>query len=183
MGSVPVQVPLVVLRTWPTRAVPVIAGSLAFLGATAGAADESAAQAAKSPPRAATAAATPTIAMYVRWRCVVRLLMWSLPSGCLRRGGYPGAPEPKDGSRSPYRVLTGPSRRVSRPIGAGNHDFDSDGGEHTMETWEWIVLTAAVVAALLLAVAFVRIRTRRSHLKERFGMEYQRAVADQGVGP
>jgi len=52
-----------------------------------------------------------------------------------------------------------------------------------METWEWIVLTAAVVAALLLAVAFVRIRTRRSQLKERFGMEYHRAVADQGVGP
>ena len=52
-----------------------------------------------------------------------------------------------------------------------------------METWEWIVLAAAVGAALLLAIAFVRIRTRRSHLKERFGMEYQRAVADQGVGP
>ena len=52
-----------------------------------------------------------------------------------------------------------------------------------METWEWIVLAAAVVAALLLAIALVRIRTRRSHLKERFGMEYQRAVADQGVGP
>ena len=56
-----------------------------------------------------------------------------------------------------------------------------------METWEWIVLAAAVVAALLLAIALVRIRTRRSHLKERFGMEYQRAVADQtgrrGVAP
>ena len=51
-----------------------------------------------------------------------------------------------------------------------------------METWEWIVLAAAIAAALLLAIAFIRIRTRRSHLKDRFGLEYQRAVADQGVG-
>ena len=51
-----------------------------------------------------------------------------------------------------------------------------------METWEWIVLAAAIAAALLLAIAFIRIRTRRSHLKDRFGLEYQRAVADRGVG-
>jgi hypothetical protein len=51
-----------------------------------------------------------------------------------------------------------------------------------METWEWIVIAVAIGAALLLALAFVRIRTRRSHLKERFGPEYQRAVADQGIG-
>src|SRR6185436_12038654 len=129
MGSVPVQVPLVVLRTWPTRAVPVIAGSLLFLGATAGAADESAAQAAKSPPRAATAAATPTIAMYARWKCVVRLFTWSLPPGCLRRSGTRE-------SRAERRIrgvltecLLGLHARVSRPSGAGNHDVDSDGGE------------------------------------------------------
>src|SRR6187551_633592 len=124
MGSVPVHVPLVVLSTWPTRVAPVIAGSPVFRGATVGAAEESAAQAAKSPPRAATAAATPTIAMYVRWRCVARLFMWSLPPGCLRRGGYPGAPEPKDGSRSPYRVLTARSSRVSQPIAAGPLTLD-----------------------------------------------------------
>ena len=51
-----------------------------------------------------------------------------------------------------------------------------------METWEWIVLAAVIAAALLLAIAFVRIRTRRSHLKSRFGVEYQRAVADEGLG-
>ena len=50
-----------------------------------------------------------------------------------------------------------------------------------METWEWIVVAVAIGAALLLALAFVRIRTRRSHLKERFGPEYQRAVSDEGV--
>ena len=51
-----------------------------------------------------------------------------------------------------------------------------------METWEWIVLAVAIVAVLALAAAFVRIRQRRTHLKERFGPEYQRAVADHGVG-
>ena len=51
-----------------------------------------------------------------------------------------------------------------------------------METWEWIVVAGAIGAALLLAIAFVQIRRRRTHLRERFGLEYQRAVADQGVG-
>jgi hypothetical protein len=51
-----------------------------------------------------------------------------------------------------------------------------------METWEWFVIAAAVVAAALLGLAFLRIRQRRAHLKERFGPEYQRAVADHGVG-
>jgi len=51
-----------------------------------------------------------------------------------------------------------------------------------METWEWIVVAAAIGAALLLALALLRIRQRRSHLQERFGPEYQRAVADHGVG-
>jgi len=51
-----------------------------------------------------------------------------------------------------------------------------------METWEWIVVVVAIVAVLILAGAFARIRQRRSHLKERFGPEYQRAVADHGVG-
>lgn len=51
-----------------------------------------------------------------------------------------------------------------------------------MEMWEWIVLAVAIVAVLALAAAFIRIRQRRTHLKERFGPEYQRAVADHGVG-
>lgn len=51
-----------------------------------------------------------------------------------------------------------------------------------METWEWIVVAAAIGAALLLALAFGRIRRRRTHLQERFGPEYGRAVVDHGVG-
>jgi len=51
-----------------------------------------------------------------------------------------------------------------------------------MDAWEWIVLGVAIAVALLLALAFVRIRQRRSHLKERFGPEYHRAVADMGLG-
>ena len=50
-----------------------------------------------------------------------------------------------------------------------------------METWEWIVLVAAVVLLVVLAVAFLGIRRRRSHLKERFGPEYHRAVSNSGV--
>ena len=51
-----------------------------------------------------------------------------------------------------------------------------------METWEWIVVGVAVVAALLLALAFVRVRQRRTHLKDRFGREYQRTVEMDGTG-
>ena len=45
-----------------------------------------------------------------------------------------------------------------------------------MEIWEWIVLGVAVAAAVLLALAFVRARQRRTHLKDRFLREYQRTV-------
>ena len=51
-----------------------------------------------------------------------------------------------------------------------------------MDTWEWIVLGVAIAVALVLVFAFVRIRMRRSRLKKRFGSEYQRAVAEEGVG-
>ena len=51
-----------------------------------------------------------------------------------------------------------------------------------MATWEWIVLGVAIAVALILVLAFARIRMRRSHLKERFGPEYKRAVADEGLG-
>ena len=51
-----------------------------------------------------------------------------------------------------------------------------------METWEWIILAVALIAALLLAVAFVRVRRRRTHLKDRFGREYQRTVEMDGTG-
>jgi hypothetical protein len=51
-----------------------------------------------------------------------------------------------------------------------------------METWEWIVLGVTIALAVLLALAWVRIRTRRSHLKSRFGPEYTRAVSDSGTG-
>jgi hypothetical protein len=49
-----------------------------------------------------------------------------------------------------------------------------------VETWEWIVLAAAAGAALLLLVALVSIRRRRGRLVERFGPEYDRAVASSG---
>ena len=51
-----------------------------------------------------------------------------------------------------------------------------------METWEWIVLGAAAAVALLLVLALVRIRRRRSHLRDRFGSEYDRTVSDRGTG-
>ncbi len=52
-----------------------------------------------------------------------------------------------------------------------------------METWEWIVIGGVALVAVLLAVAWMRIRGRRSHLKERFGpAEYHRAVSDAGTG-
>ncbi len=51
-----------------------------------------------------------------------------------------------------------------------------------METWEWIVVAAAGGVLVVLALALMRIRRRRAHLKERFGREYDRAVADAGTG-
>ena len=50
-----------------------------------------------------------------------------------------------------------------------------------MNTWEWIVLVVGIAVALVLLAALVRIRQRRARLQERFGPEYQRAVADQGT--
>src|SRR4029077_11309588 len=50
-----------------------------------------------------------------------------------------------------------------------------------MDMWEWIVLALAIVAMLALVAAFIRIRQRRTHLKERFGREYRRAVSDHGI--
>lgn len=51
-----------------------------------------------------------------------------------------------------------------------------------MKTWEWIGLALVAAAALGLVLALVRIRGRRSHLKERFGPEYERAVSADGTG-
>jgi hypothetical protein len=52
-----------------------------------------------------------------------------------------------------------------------------------VETWEWIAIAAAVLLGVLvlltLGMALVR-RRRRSHLKERFGPEYDRAVSTAG---
>ncbi len=50
-----------------------------------------------------------------------------------------------------------------------------------MEIWEWIVLVAAAALLVVLGVALIGIRRRRSHLKERFGPEYHRAVSNSGV--
>jgi hypothetical protein len=50
-----------------------------------------------------------------------------------------------------------------------------------METWEWIVVGVAAAVALLLVLALVRIRRRRTHLRQQFGPEYERAVSDAGT--
>ena len=52
-----------------------------------------------------------------------------------------------------------------------------------METWEWIVIAAVAAGAVLVLLAIVgmwRKRHRRSHLQERFGPEYDRAVGSDG---
>ena len=50
-----------------------------------------------------------------------------------------------------------------------------------METWVWIVIAAAVVAAIVVIAALWGMRSRRrAHLRDRFGAEYDRAVSDSG---
>lgn len=52
-----------------------------------------------------------------------------------------------------------------------------------METWEWIALAGVIgVAVILVAVLMAAMihRRRSSHLKERFGPEYDRAVSSSG---
>lgn len=51
-----------------------------------------------------------------------------------------------------------------------------------MDTWEWIVLVGCLGLTALLAFAFARIRRSRSQLKDRFGREYDRTVAESGIG-
>jgi hypothetical protein len=54
-----------------------------------------------------------------------------------------------------------------------------------MEAWEWAALAAGIAAVLLvlaIVVALVQRRRRRSQLKERFGSEYDAAVAREGTG-
>ena len=50
-----------------------------------------------------------------------------------------------------------------------------------MDSWEWLVLLVAIAVVLVLAYALVRIRRRRTHLKEQFGREYDRAVSSSGT--
>jgi hypothetical protein len=52
-----------------------------------------------------------------------------------------------------------------------------------VETWEWIAIGAAAAAGLLILLALVLAfsrRRRRTHLKERFGPEYDHAVSAVG---
>jgi hypothetical protein len=52
-----------------------------------------------------------------------------------------------------------------------------------VETWEWIALAAGIVAAVILVAAVASViarRRRRSHLKDRFGPEYDRTAAASG---
>lgn len=45
-----------------------------------------------------------------------------------------------------------------------------------MDTWVWIVIVVALVVVIALVVAMMMSRRRRSHLKERFGPEYDHTV-------
>ena len=49
-----------------------------------------------------------------------------------------------------------------------------------METWVWIVIAAAIVAAIVLAALWGMRSRRRARLRDRFGPEYDRAVSDSG---
>jgi hypothetical protein len=52
-----------------------------------------------------------------------------------------------------------------------------------METWEWIVLAVVAAVAVVLVLALLSAWTkkrRRTHLQERFGPEYNRAVSSSG---
>src|SRR5687767_10466505 len=59
IGSVPVQLPRVVRKTSPTRAVPLMLGSLVFCGATCGAADDELASSIATVASAAARATAP----------------------------------------------------------------------------------------------------------------------------
>jgi hypothetical protein len=72
-----------------------------------------------------------------------------------------------------------PNGVSDRPWGGITEEEEKEG---RMQTWEWIVLAAAVAVVVMLALVLFRIRRRRAHLKERFGPEYHRAVADSGTG-
>jgi hypothetical protein len=50
-----------------------------------------------------------------------------------------------------------------------------------METWQWIVIGVGLALLALVVLSLMRIKSRRSHLKERFGPEYDRAVSDAGT--
>jgi len=45
-----------------------------------------------------------------------------------------------------------------------------------MDTWIWVVIVAVVVVVVLVAIAVALGRSRRRHLQDRFGPEYDRAV-------
>ena len=50
-----------------------------------------------------------------------------------------------------------------------------------METWVWILIAVAILAAIVLIAAAWGSRARRgAHLRDRFGPEYDRAVSDSG---
>ena len=49
-----------------------------------------------------------------------------------------------------------------------------------MPTWAWIVIVVVAVALVLAALPLVASRRRRKRLKERFGPEYERTVAQSG---
>ena len=90
-------------------------------------------------------------------------------------------------NRGVSRLLTECLRRVharfSDRIRNGNRNAaDNDGGDDSWRCGNGSSSPWRSSPCSPLALALIRIRQRRTHLKERFGPEYQRAVADHGVG-
>jgi hypothetical protein len=68
------------------------------------------------------------------------------------------------------RKFTTTSVRVSRPWG------------HCGLILTYGTATSLLALVVVLGLLLLRIRRRRTHLQERFGREYERAVADTGTG-
>ena len=47
-----------------------------------------------------------------------------------------------------------------------------------MDTWVWIVIIAAIVVIAAILIAMTLASRRRSHLKQRFGTEYDRTIGE-----
>jgi hypothetical protein len=77
-------------------------------------------------------------------------------------------------------VLIAPCRLPEQPADS-LHQFSSE-GEQEMPVWGWILIAAmvVVVAVLVVVASSVGRRKRTERLREQFGPEYERTVAEAG---